>query len=83
MSLLTEYEFSKCVNRFKGDWHVIKSYCRDQLLVMSYAHSIDRSGLRGIETTLDLFTQDLYRSELNPNLHLISNSIGYILIKKR
>ena len=62
MSLFTEYEFSKCVGRYKGDRHAIKFNCRDQLLVMSFAQFTDRSGLRDIETTLDLCSQDLYRS---------------------
>lgn len=64
MSLFTEYEFSKCVNRYNGDRHAIKFNCRDQFLVMSFAQYTDRSGLRDIETTLDLCSQDLYRSGL-------------------
>ena len=64
MSLFTEYEFSKCVKRYKGDRHSIKFNCRDQFLVMSFAQYTDRSGLRDIETTLDLCSQDLYRSGL-------------------
>lgn len=43
MSLFTEYEFSKCVNRYKGDRHAIKFNCRDQFLVMSFAQFTDRS----------------------------------------
>ena len=54
MSLFTEYEFSKCVNRYKGDRHAIKFNCRDQFLVMSFAQFTDRNGLRDIETTLRL-----------------------------
>ena len=64
MSLFTEYEFSKCVKRYKGDRHAIKFNCRDQFLVMSFAQFTNRSGLRDIETTLDLCSQDLYRSGL-------------------
>ncbi len=54
MSLFTEYEFSKCVKRYNGDRHAIKFNCRDQFLVMSFAQFTNRSGLRDIETTLDL-----------------------------
>ena len=61
MSLFTEYEFSKCVKPYKGDRHAIKFNCRDQFLVMSLAQFTTRSGLRDIETTLDLCSQDLYR----------------------
>ncbi len=64
MSLVNEYEFQKCVNRYKGDRHSIKFKCRDQFMVMSFAQFTDRSGLRDIETTLNLCTQDLYRSGL-------------------
>lgn len=64
MSLFTEYEFSKCVKRYKGDRHAIKFTCRDQFMAMSFAQFTDRSGLRDIETTLGLCSQDLYRSGL-------------------
>lgn len=61
MSLFTEYEFSKCVKRYKGDRHAIKFNCRDQFLVMNFSQFTDRSSLRDIETTLELCSQDLYR----------------------
>ncbi|MFA5228868.1 MAG: IS4 family transposase [Candidatus Paceibacterota bacterium] len=61
MSLVNEYEFKKCVDHYKGDRHSIKFKCRDQFMVMSFAQFTDRSGLRDIETTLNLCTQDLYR----------------------
>ena len=64
MSLVNEYEFRKCVDRYKGDRHSIKFNCRDQFMVMSFAQFSDRSSLRDIETTLNLCTQDLYRSGL-------------------
>ncbi len=54
MSLIDEYEFKKCVDRYKGDRHAIKFNCRDQFMVMSFAQFTDRSGLRDIETTLNL-----------------------------
>lgn len=64
MSLVNEYEFKKCVDHYKGDRHSIKFKCRDQFMVMSFAQFTDRSGLRDIETTLNLCTQDLYISGL-------------------
>lgn len=94
MSLFTEYEFTKCVNRYKGDRHAIKFNCRDQFLVMSFAQFTDRNGLRDIETTLRLCSQDLYRSGLKvmPKSTLaeanekrdwrIYQDFGYVLIKK-
>ena len=62
MSLINTYEFKKRVNRYKGDRHAIKFTCRDQFMVMSFAQFTDRSGLRDIETTLNLCSPDLYRS---------------------
>lgn len=62
MSLINVYEFKKCVNRYKGDRHAVKFTCRDQFMVMSFAKFTDRSGLRDIETTLNLCSTDLYRS---------------------
>ena len=41
MSLIPEYEFSKCVKRYRGDRHAIKFNCRDQFLVMSFAQFSD------------------------------------------
>ncbi len=61
MSLINEYEFKKCVDRYKGDRHAIKFNCRDQFMVMSFAQFTDRAGLRDIEPTLNL-CGDLYRS---------------------
>lgn len=61
MSLIDEYDFKKCVDRYKGDRHAINFNCRDQFMVMSFAQFTDRSGLRDIETTLNL-CGDLYRS---------------------
>ena len=54
MSLFDEYEFKKCVDRYKGDRHAVRFNCRDQFMVMSFAQFTDRSGLRDIETTLNL-----------------------------
>ena len=94
MSLFTEYEFSKCVKRYNGDRHAIKFNCRDQFLVMSFAQFTNRSGLRDIETTLDLCSQDLYRSGLKimPKSTLaetnkkkdwrIHQDFGYVLTQK-
>ena len=42
---IPEYEFSKCVKRYRGDRHAIKFNCRDQFMVMSFAQFTDRAGL--------------------------------------
>lgn len=61
MSLVNDYDFNKCVDRYKGDRHYINFNCRDQFMVMSFAHFADRTGMRDIETILNL-CGDLYRS---------------------
>ena len=61
MSLVNEYEFKECVDRYHGDRHSIKFNCRDQFMVMSFAQFTDRAGLRDIETTLNL-CGDRYRA---------------------
>ena len=54
MFLIDEYEFRKCVERYKGDRHAVKFNCRDLFIVMSFAQFTSRSGLRDIETTFNL-----------------------------
>jgi hypothetical protein len=51
MSIVNEYEFKKCIDRYNGDRHSIKFTCRDQFMVMSLAQFTDRSGLRAGLTT--------------------------------
>ena len=64
MSLLPEYEFKKCVDKYKGDSHSIDFTCRDQFMVMSFAQLTNRTGLRGIEAALTAFSSKLYHSGL-------------------
>jgi|GEM_PF-1433705 len=51
MSIVNEYEFKKCIDRYNGDRHSIKFTCRDQFMVMSLAQFTDRPGLRAGLTT--------------------------------
>ncbi len=64
MSFIPEYEFKKCVRRYKGNFHSIKFTCCDQFMVMSFAHYTYRSGLRDIEATLTAFSSKLYHAGL-------------------
>ena len=64
MSLVSRYEFQKCVDRYKGDWRTRSFTCFDQFKVMSFAQFTDRSGLRDIEMTLGLCGNDLYHAGL-------------------
>lgn len=49
MSMLPEYDFDKCVARYKGDHRVRKFSCRDHFYLMSYAQLTQRESLRDIE----------------------------------
>lgn len=59
MSLIDEYEFKKCVDRYKGDWHAIKFNCHDQFMVMSFSQFTDKASLREIATTLTYATASI------------------------
>jgi hypothetical protein len=60
MSMLPEYEFDKCVARYKGDHRVRKFSCRDHFYVMSFAQLTQRESLRDIEYCLTAFSGRLY-----------------------
>ena len=54
MSLFNEDEFKKCVDRHKGDRHVIMFSCPSQFMVMHFAQFADRVGFRDSDTILNL-----------------------------
>ena len=64
MSLIPEYEFRKCIDRYRGDFHARRFTCRDQFLVMSYAQFTSSASLRSIEATLTAFNSKLYHAGL-------------------
>lgn len=64
MSLVSRYEFQKCVDRYKGDWHAKTLTCLDQFKIMSFAQFTDRSSLRDIEMTLEFCGKGLYHAGL-------------------
>lgn len=64
MFLIDEYEFRKCVERYKSDRHAVKFNCRNLFIVMSFAQFIGRSGLRDIETTFNLCGAPPYSSNI-------------------
>ena len=65
MSLVSRYEFQKCVDRYKGDWHTRSFTCFEQFKVMSFAQFTDRSSLRDIEMTLEFCGKELYHAGLS------------------
>ncbi len=62
MSFIPEYEFSKCVNKYKGDYRVRQFTCREHFYVMSFAQITFREGLRDIEACFTAFYKKLYHS---------------------
>jgi len=60
MTMLPEYEFDKCVARYKGNYRVRNFSCRDHFYVMSFAQLTRRESLRDIENCLTAFSSKLY-----------------------
>ena len=65
MMFMPEFEFKKCVSRYKGDYRVRNFSCREHFLVMSFAQLSGRESLRDIENCLTAFSSKLYHSGLN------------------
>lgn len=65
MSFVSFYEFSKCVDRYQGDYRVRSFTCRQQFLIMSFAQLSYRESLRDIEVCLKALSSRLYHSGLN------------------
>lgn len=62
MSLIPWYEFSKCVDRYGGDYKVQSFTTRQQFLVMSLAQLSRRESLRDIESCLNAVPEKLYHA---------------------
>jgi transposase len=62
MSLVSDYEFSKCVDRYNGDYRVKEFSCKEHFLVMSFAQLTYRDSLRDIESCLQAMSKKLYHS---------------------
>jgi len=95
MSFLPEYEFNKCVDRYKGNYRVRTFTCRSHFYVMIFAQFTYRESLRDIESCLKALSNKLYHSgigqavckttlaEANENRDWrIYADLGQILIKE-
>ena len=60
MEHLPEYEFQKCVARYRGDSHLRGFSCLDQYLAMSFAQLTYRESLRDVEACLRSMSGKLY-----------------------
>lgn len=60
MDFLPQYEFRKCVARYKGNYKVKHFTCWDQFLCMAFAQLTFRESLRDIQTCLRVAQPKLY-----------------------
>ena len=61
---LPMHEFSRCVDRYRGDYKVRGFSCLDQFLCMAFAQLTGRESLRDIETCLRAVLPKLYHAGL-------------------
>lgn len=62
MSFIPDYEFNKCVDKYKGNYKVRTFSCREHFYVMSFAQLTYRESLRDIEACLKALSNKLYHS---------------------
>ena len=60
MEFLPMYEFRKCVERYRGDYKVLRFTCLDQFLCMAFAQITFRESLRDIQACLRSKQNKLY-----------------------
>lgn len=59
MTMMPEYEFDKCVDRYNGNYRVRNFTCRDHFYIMSFAQLTQRESLRDIENCLNAVSSKL------------------------
>ena len=62
MMFRSDFQFQRCVDRYKGDFRVRRFTCNEHFLVMSFAQLAARESLRDIENCLTAFSSKLYHS---------------------
>jgi hypothetical protein len=63
-----KYEFQKCVDRYRGNFHVRSMSCYTQFLIMAFAQLTYRESLRDIETCLRSLRTKLYHSGIRTRI---------------
>jgi transposase len=71
MAFVPDYEFNKCVDKYKGNYKVRTFSCRSHFYVMSFAQLTYRESLRDIEVCLKALSNKLYHSGIS---HSVSKS---------
>src|SRR5881396_3853828 len=62
LDYLPQYEFNKCVQRYRGNLRARTLPCYEQFIVMAFAQLSWRESLRDIETCLQALGSKLYHS---------------------
>jgi len=65
MIFLPDYEFDKCVDKYKGNYKVRAFSCRNHFYVMCFAQLTYRESLRDIEVSLKALSNKLYHSGIS------------------
>jgi len=65
MAFIPDYEFNKCVDKYKGNYKVRTFRCRSHFYVMSFAQLTYRESLRDIEVCLKALSNKLYHSGIS------------------
>lgn len=60
MMLKSDFQFQRCVDRYKGYFRTRRFTCSEHFLVMSFAQLAGRESLRDIECNLTAFSSKLY-----------------------
>jgi hypothetical protein len=68
MSFLPDYEFNKCVDKYKGNHRVRSFTCKEHFYVMGFAQLTYRESLRDIESCLTAFSSKLYHSGIKQSV---------------
>jgi len=64
MDFLPMHQFRRCVNRYRGNYHMKTFSCLDQFLAMAFAQLSYRESLRDIESCLRAMQHKLYHGGL-------------------
>ena len=62
LDFLPRHEFNRCVERYRGNYHIRKFSCFDQFLCMAFAQLTGRESLRDIEACLRSVQPKLYHT---------------------
>ena len=72
IEFVTQYEFDKCIKRYRGNQRVRNLDCRDQLLAMIFGQLTNLRSLRGIVLCLNAHSKLLYHLGFKSNNFVLS-----------